>query len=526
MAGYNHVQDQLVMAADQDVNTVSELAPATDKVQNEDMVEEDPIFAQLAEKMAAAAEKGEAPVDLLAQYMQVEAHDWHNRIRGAILGLISLVPKVGAAVSRLIGLFWPANKVDIWEALKAEEYIRNIVQQELFEFEMRLLQDDIEALEMTVARYDRAALTEKGNFLSIWISQADALYIRMRNSTNNIHLLLHMVTVSTLHMAALHERLTFGEELYGTNNSANWTQDLVDKFERYTADLIPSVFKRWKEWRPTQIEIRAWINRGSCGNLTCRPNVSHATVEDKTSGARFSFQSSGSSSTTMFSEICEDHKIRMVNEAIADMASCLSPTFAFHKLLPDDIQAQFSPYDRQEFGQVFRGPYSQDLSHGAWTNFKNFRSRTTRSDQTLRDRILEVIIRAGSHVDALQFIYDHVNPNSMTPGIMAGNAAGGVRHQVDVRDRPIQEVRMEFARDVLASLQLHFEDGTSTQKFGNELFGTWATRILTCTAPYGYRFSSWAFREDPGPYRTTAISVLRFQFTPELDMPLPSEYLI
>nr|UDN67321.1 insecticidal protein IPD113 [Tectaria milnei] len=508
------------MAA-KDVNTVSELAPAADQKEQNDatgMAEEDPIFAQLAQKMAAAAEKEEAPVDLLAQYMQVEAHDWHNRIRGAILGLISAVPKVGAAISRLIGLFWPSNKVDIWEALNAEEYIRNIVQQELFEFEMQLLQNDIQALETTVGRYDTAALTEKGNFLSIWISQADALYIRMRNSTNNIHLLLHMVTVSTLHLAALHERLTFGEELYGTNNAANWTQDLVDKFERYTTDLIPNVFRRWKEWRPTQIEITTWVRRGSCGNLTCRPDVSYATVEDKISGALFSFQATNRNSTTIFSEVCEDHKTRMVNEAIADMASCLSPTFAFHKLLPDDIQTQFSPYDRQQFGQVFRGPYSQDLSHGLWTVFKSFRSRTTRSDQTLRDRILEVIIRAGHHVDAIQFVYDHVNPNSTTPGIVAGNAAGGTRHQIDVRDRPIKEVRMEFSQDVLASLQLHFEDGTSTRKFGNEL--GWATRILTCTVPYGYRFSSWAFREDPGPYRTTAISVLRFQFTPELDFPL------
>nr|UDN67319.1 insecticidal protein IPD113 [Leptochilus wrightii]8D2J_A Chain A, IPD113_Cow [Leptochilus wrightii]8D2J_B Chain B, IPD113_Cow [Leptochilus wrightii]8D2J_C Chain C, IPD113_Cow [Leptochilus wrightii]8D2J_D Chain D, IPD113_Cow [Leptochilus wrightii] len=506
------------------VETVSELAPATDKVQNADMAEEDPIFTQLAQKMAAAAEKEEVPVDLLAQYMQVEAHDWHNRVRGAILGLISAVPKVGAAISRLIGLFWPANKVDIWEALRAEEYIRNIVQQELFEFEMRLLENDIQALETTVGRYDTAALTEKGNFLSIWISQADALYIRMRNSTNNIHLLLHMVTVSTLHLAALHERLTFGEELYGTNNSTNWTRDLVDKFETYTSDLIPNVFKRWKEWRPTQIEISAWVRRGSCGNLTCRPDVSYATVEDKISGALFSFQATNRNSTTLFLEVCEDHKTRMVNEAIADMASCLSPTFAFHKLLPDDIQTQFSPYDRQQFGQVFRGPYSQDLSHGLWTAFKNFRSRTTRSDQTLRDRILEVIIRAGHHVDAIQFVYDHSNPNLTTPGTVAGNAAGGTRHQVDVRDRPIQELRMEFSQDVLASLQLHFEDGTSTRKFGNEL--GWATRILTCTAPYGYRFSSWAFREDPGPYRTTAISVLRFQFTPELDMPLPASYML
>nr|UDN67322.1 insecticidal protein IPD113.1 [Doryopteris pilosa var. gemmifera] len=499
------------------------LAPAAMDMQE---AEEDPIFAQLAQEMQLAAAKGQdiPVVDLIEKYMQVQAHDWHNRIRGAILGLISLVPTVGRAVSRLIGLFWPANRVDIWEALKLEQYIRNIVQQEIFDFEMQLLRSDIEALETTVARYDMAALNEKGNFLSIWISQADALYFRMRNSTNNIHLLLHIVTVSTLHLAALHERLTFGEELYGTNNAANWTQDLVNMFRLYTVDLIPSIFKRWKEWREAQIEIRAWVNRGSCGNLICRPNVSHATVEDKISGARVTFQATNQNSTTIFSAICEDHKTRMVNEAVADMASCLSPTFAFHKLLPDNIQAQFSAYDREQFGRVFRGPYSQDLSHGAWTSLKSFRSRPTRFDQTARDRILEVIIRAGSHIDAIQFWYDHANANSMTAGVMAGNPSGGSRYQVDVRGRLIQDLRMEFSRDVLAALQLRFIDGISTQNFGNANGGI--TRDVTCTAPYGYRLSSWAFREDTGPYGTAAISVLRFQFTPELDFPVPEEYSV
>nr|UDN67327.1 insecticidal protein IPD113 [Adiantum aethiopicum] len=527
------------MAAEEAKYAGSEVAttPAAEEVQKNDLApsavdmqeaEEDPIFAQLKREMqAAAAVKGqELPVvDLIDKYMQVQAHDWHNRIRGAILGLISLVPVVGRGVSKLVGLFWPTTKVDIWEALKMEQYIRNIVQQEIFEFEMRLLQSDIAALETTVGRYDRAtSLIEKGNFLSIWITQADALYFRMRDSTNNIHLLLHIVTVSTLHIAALHERLTFGEELYGTNNAANWTRDLVDKFRLYTVDLLPSIFRRWKVWREAQIEIRAWIDWGSCGNLSCRPNVSHATVRDKVSGVVLAFRAQNRASTTIFSGLCEGHKTRMQNEAVADMASCLSPTFAFHKLLPDNIQAQFSAFDREQFGQVFRGPYSQDLSYEALTMnvLKSFITSPTTFDHTV-GRVLEVNIRSGHHVDAIRFWYGHLDSNSMTPGIMGGNSGGGTSHQVDVRGRLIQDLRMEFSHDILAALQLHFQDGTFTRKFGNEL--GWASRVLTCTAPYGYRLSSWAFRQDEGPYRTAAISVLRFQFTPELDFPVPEEYM-
>nr|UDN67315.1 insecticidal protein IPD113 [Asplenium laserpitiifolium] len=447
--------------------------------------------------------------------MQVEVHDWNNRLRKAVLALTSEIPTVGFAISGLIGLFWPKNKVSIWEALKVEQYVRNIVQQELFEFEMGLLESDIEALQTTIHRYDQAAATlEKGNFLSIWISQADGLLIRMRRSTNNIHLLLHIVTVAVLHMAALHERLTFGEELYGSNNTANWKQALVQMFEEYTVNLIPTVFKEWRQWRDSQIEIKQWAKRGQWGTVVSSPDSSHATVEDKLAGELFTFSRSYLYSTTIFSGVTGDQKTRMMNEATADMASCMSPTFAFHELLPDDVKKQFSPYNKELFGRVFRGPYSQDLMQPLFTNInKDFRSHPKRFDQTARDRVLEVTIRAGHHIDAIQFWYDHTNANSTTAGLMAGNSSGGSRHQIDVRDRPIEELRMEFAHDTLASLQLHFRDGTATKRYGNEL--GWASKIATCTAPFGYKLSSWAFREDPGFYNTTAISVLRFDFTPE-----------
>nr|UDN67316.1 insecticidal protein IPD113 [Asplenium athertonense] len=519
--------DTIVDAPQADVNAASVQAPAAKKVHEDqsvmttpDQMEEsvDPQFEQemssVSALIAAGAVEGHDDVDLFEKYMHVEAHDWQNRLRQAILGLASKIPKVGFAISALIGLFWPPNRVSIWEAINGEVYVRNIVRQELFEFEVRLLKSDIEALETVIHRYDQAASTlEKGNFLSIWISQADGLLIRMRRSTNNIHLLLHIVTVAVLHMAALHERLTFGEELYGSNNTANWKQALVEMFEEYTINLIPTLFREWRQWRDSQIEIRQWAVRGRWGNVVASPDSSHATVEDKFARQLFTFRVIRRYSTTIFSGVTQDQRTRMMNEATADMASCISPTFAFHEILPNDVKTRFSPYDKELFGRVFRGPYSQDLMQPLFTTFRDFRSHPRRSDPTTPGRVVEVTIRAGHHVDAIQLWYDHANSNSATAGLMAGNPTGGTRHQINVRDRPIQQFRMEFAHDTLASLQLHFQDGTSTRKFGNEL--GWASRIATCTAPYGYKLSSWAFREDPGPYGTAAISLLRFDFTPE-----------
>nr|UDN67313.1 insecticidal protein IPD113 [Polypodium formosanum] len=522
--------DSDLIAQPHDDNAASVGAPAAEKVEEEESVvtmpetdqdsDVDPQFEQemnnISALIAAGAVEGHDDVDLFAKYMQVEAHDWHNRLRQAILGLTLAIPNpiVGLAISGFIRLIWPANKVSIWEALNAEQYIRNIVQQELMQFEMRTLQSQIETLQTTIHRYDQAAaIPEKGNFLSNWISQADGLFSSMRNSSNRIHLLLHIVTVATLHMAALHERLSFGKELYGVDDTASWKRALEQMFEEYTIKLIPTIFKEWRPWRETQIEINEWRQRGQSGVSIFRPDSSHATVQDKLSGELFTFRVNYQYSTTIFSGVTRDHRTRMINEAIADMASCISPTFALHTLLPDDVKTKYSPYDKAIFGRVSRGPYSQDLRQQLFTIVKDFRSHPRRFDQTARDRVLEVIIRAQHHVDAIQFLYDHANPNLTTNGLMAGNSSGGIRYQINVRDRPIEELRMEFSRDVLASLQLHFQDGTATQKFGN--VNSWATTIATCTAPFGYKLSSWAFREDPGPNGTLAISVLRFDFTPE-----------
>ncbi|KAI5076437.1 hypothetical protein GOP47_0008502 [Adiantum capillus-veneris] len=358
------------------VNSVVALPVEKVQLDGADILEEDTIFAKLAQEMvAAAAAEGrqEVPVDLIAKYMQVEAHDWHNRIRSAVLGLISAVPKVGAAISRLIGRFWPANKVDIWEAIKAEEYVRNIVQQEIFEFELQQLQNDIEALEMTIERYDTAALTEKGHFLGIWITQADALFMRMRNSPNNIHLLLHIVTV----------------ELYGSNNTANWTQALVDMFERSQGrdshfrqriDTQQQFFREFAKitkfgWRTRR--LRTWP-------AACRPLLLFTSSYPTT--FRRSFLLLTGSSSGGFSEA---HIPRI-----------------FHT----DSGRLSNPSDPIQLALIKR------LATEFWRDYGR-------------------------------------------------KLYGGHRHQVDVRDRPIQEMRMEFARDVLASLQLHFKDGLAHGPF-------------------------------------------------------------
>nr|UDN67333.1 insecticidal protein IPD113 [Doodia media] len=399
MAALDHTKDSEIIAG-RAVATDHDPATVVSEEDSETKIAEvacDPATAgdpagEVHELDKLALECGSDGIDLLAKRMQVDAHDWHNRLRGAVLGLLSDLP-LGGAISTLVGLFWPATRVNIWEALGMEAYVTNIVRKEIFEFEMRQHESDIEALERSILRYERGLLTEKATALGIWIAQADALSIRLGNSTNRIHLLLHIVTVAVLHMAALHERLTFGEEIYGANNTANWTKELEETFQRYTSDRIPVILK-------------------------------------------------------------------------------------------------------------------------------TFRMHPTRSDIMLGTRVLQVNVRAGTLLESIQFVYYHPSSPNGIPnwGNIAGNPRGGESFVVDVRTRHIQDLRLEFSRDVLVSLQIRFEDGTSTQKFGNAT--GWATSAVTCTAPSGYTLNSWDFREDPGPNGTTAISVAGYGFTPD-DIRLP-----
>ncbi|KAH7373200.1 hypothetical protein KP509_17G043800 [Ceratopteris richardii] len=308
--------------------------------------------------------------------------DWNNRIRSVILALTSKIPKVGGIASFIIGCFWPQDKIDVFEAIK--EDIRNLVKQEILEYELNLHKSEVDGLKMILKRYEEAKNHEKGHFLTNWITEADKLSIIFRQSNNNTQLIHLDITLATLHLAALRERLDFGKQLYDEDNTEQWKKDLEDMYKTYVVDFFPSIFTQWKEWRANNIVYESWTETHPTAIPPFFRIESHAKLEDKIGGEVKRYSADLTDSTTIFKEICQDHKTRMCNDAYSAMAGSLSTTFSFLDTLPDNAK-NFPKYDKAVFGRMFKGPYSEDLlasggGYGFGAPVPIFRSHTQHDD--------------------------------------------------------------------------------------------------------------------------------------------------
>nr|UDN67330.1 insecticidal protein IPD113.2 [Lygodium flexuosum] len=441
--------------------------------------------------------------------MAVVASDWNNRIRDAVIKISSKIPEVGSVVSILIGTFWPQDKLDIFQALKAD--VTKLVKQEILEHELNQRQSEIDALKVLIARYHAAKAHEKGNFLSNWITEADRLSVIFRQSENNIHLILPIITLALLHLTGLRERLYFGKELYYEDNTKQWKEDLEDMYKTYIVDFLPDVFRRWKLWRAEQVQIKSWVERYPMAMLP----QSHATVADAMTGdwRHFSVDLTDSK-TNVFPEICEDHKTRICNDASIDLADCISTTFVFLKLLPDNSK-NFPEYDKEVFGRMFKGPYSQDLfptdqSFGFGNPEPIFRTHPDHDDYKAGSGpITKVVIREWNTIDAMQFIYAN------RQGVLAGNRDGGERHEIDVADKPINGLRMGFSNGLLTYVQILFCDGTSSSTHGNR--SGWKCDEVSPKGPSAYKVSSWSCRVDDGPSNSYGPSVIQLEYAPQME---------
>ncbi|KAH6556874.1 hypothetical protein KP509_1Z149400 [Ceratopteris richardii] len=166
-------------------------------------------------------------------------------------------------------------------------------------------------------------------------------------------------------------------------------------------------------------------------------------------------------STKTFEGIFRDHKTRMCKDAYSAMASSMSTTYSFLKIL-HSITNNFPNYDKADLGRMLKGPYSEDLRaggghYGFYSQVPNFRSHTDHDDYSSNSgSVTKVVVREWNSIDAMQFIYDNWQ------GPLAGNANGGQRHDIDVRGRLLNGLDMGFSSGVLASVQILCSDGISS----------------------------------------------------------------
>ncbi|KAG0578439.1 hypothetical protein KC19_4G023000 [Ceratodon purpureus] len=438
--------------------------------------------------------------------MEVPVSDWNNRIREVSTKLATKIPYIGQAASIILGMLWPVDKANIFESIKKD--IKNLVDEKILEKELEDRQNEIAALHRVIQEYEAAKTVEKGNWLTRWIAESIELSIKLQNSSNNVHFILLSITLALLHLSGLRERLEHGKEIYGDDNTLSWKKDLEQTYHDYVVVYFPDVYKKWKEWRADQVEIKEWLSKSFMFLPPFYHDNLNATVEDKVSGTKHEYYLGFCGAVGLFKKVTGHHKTKMCNDAYTQMAGCISTTFVFDKIVPS---SQDPPYDKKVFGTMYLGPYAEDLLLGPGQHGQSLFTTVLDHDDydVNKGPLTQLRIRAGNTIDAMQFIYAN------GPGTLAGNPEGGQEHSVVLNDKYVNGLRMGFADFLLCFVQVLFTDGTVSDTFGNWK-GLGTTRDAVANGPPGYKLQSWSYEVNKGPSNTSGPGLLKLQYEVQL----------
>jgi hypothetical protein len=437
--------------------------------------------------------------------IDVAASDWNNRMRDVSIKLSTKIPVVGQAASIILGIFWPVNKVNIFESIKQD--IANLVDEKILAKELEERQNEIEALHKIIKEYHDAKMVEKRSWLTRWIADSITLNVKLQRSSNNIHFILPTITLALLHLSGLRERLDYGKEIYGEDNTAVWKNELEKTYNEYVVVYFPEIYLKWKVWRADQVVIRKWLEQHVITIPPFYVNESHATVDDKVSGARRQYYKDWSASLNIFESITNDHKTKMCNDAYTEMAGCLSTTFDFNLIVPD---SKDPPYNKEVFGRMFLGPFAEELLMGTGVHGEpRYRRVLDHNDYDAnKGSLKQMVIREWNTIDAMQFVY--VNG----AGRLAGNANGGMEHKLDVVNKYVNGMRMGYSNGLLCFVQVLYRDNTKSQTFGNR--GGWRTQDGVANGPPGYKLRSWSYGVNSGPSNTSGPATMLLEYEIQL----------
>mmetsp|Transcript_42516 Transcript_42516/g.68414 ORF Transcript_42516/g.68414 Transcript_42516/m.68414 type:complete len:977 (+) Transcript_42516:2-2932(+) len=164
--------------------------------------------------------------------------------------------------------------------------------------------------------------------MAAMVDNANGIYTHLASSSNREQLIHLTGPFAMVHLHVLRERYLNGSSYYPDGNPKVWLQELEETWQRYY-DLFPVLYKEWLSWRVEQFAgddgRHDWVSGRDCPKEFCSPRG--------------------------FQEI-------NIRESIALIASVLSPTFYYHKLIPERIEEP-AILNIPDILAIKLGPYSQ-----------------------------------------------------------------------------------------------------------------------------------------------------------------------
>lgn len=213
--------------------------------------------------------------------LRMQQYATASKLEGLASDMISMIPEVGASLSALLDILWPAGpgSVEVWQDL--ENYMEALVGTLIDQSALNDLNSKLEGLANQITEYlEFADGQEKANTLnSIILNVLDEepyfLGSTTNQASNNLptdpeQYLTYQVAFCSMALALLWERFYNYPTLSGTGTDPNKSaheSDLNDKAQLYT-DTVEKSVDNAAQWRANQIVVK-----GSDGSAYVYDNV-------------------------------------------------------------------------------------------------------------------------------------------------------------------------------------------------------------------------------------------------------------
>jgi hypothetical protein len=369
--------------------------------------------------------------------------EFNNLIRGLVLMAIGKVPKVGGAVSGLLGFIWPEQKRDL--IAESEARMKRWVQGRLHDYDRSFLRNTLSGLRRNLDEYRQASgRKERARWFDISLAaceRAMPFFTKDEYTPGTVDL---AASVATLHLTLLRERVLFTREIFDEDdvNEAHFKQSLKETIGHYQTFIRDVAIPGELKWRQEQI-----VDDKQIGELRYLTDWVTREVHRFSNTGRHQLHQGPS-------QVCVDYYREQVESALArQLRENVYHTALFWTLLdPDQQDAQPIPLDSVTWSGPLAGlGYMVGNEH-------NFKHGDSPEDRT--GRITEVVVWAGDRIDGLQF-------NAEGRVGRHYGTSGGTRRSVPVPTNAfLTKIETWFDFD-LWGIKFHFSDGSSSGPFGH-----------------------------------------------------------
>lgn len=274
---------------------------------------------------------------------KLELHTWHNTVRQITISVSEEIPTVGAAVSTLLGVFWPKDEKTVFQL--AEKEVTELIDKKIREFEFGLIIGLVGRLKISLKRYKEMGLLSED--LRTVVDNVDGLFSHLKESTYVKYLMPQIITTFQTHLMVLKELKYHQKNIY--KGTLTWEKDVMNTYNKYK-ELVEKTYASWNRWRSEQIETNIQTNSGNQGSQ----NYGHTW--DKVSGERVDFIYEGGTPHRGFKEEVLATKDRMLRMAQAKFAGIVCHCWEFKSYLRNELYKAEEALSKLQY--LIIGPYS------------------------------------------------------------------------------------------------------------------------------------------------------------------------